>query len=137
MIATTPLLAALGALSSIAAAQQCSGHTAKCPGGTDGVSQTYLQCDSWSHQYVSTSCPAGQVCFANPTAPNTVMCAPPGSGTVPDQGRCTGNTAKCASAGTSGQYYQCESWAGLYVRASCPAGLRCFNGTTAGTVYCL
>ncbi|KAJ2681708.1 hypothetical protein H4R19_007283 [Coemansia spiralis] len=135
-IAPASALAALAALAGIAASQNCTGNTAMCPGHVDGVSQTYLQCNSWSRQYQSASCPAGQVCYANPIAPTTVMCGLPGTGGVPSQGKCTGNTAKCASAGQTGLFYQCESWASQYVRASCPAGLKCYNNAANTGVYC-
>ncbi|KAJ1736278.1 hypothetical protein LPJ61_000062 [Coemansia biformis] len=136
MVAFAPALVALAALASIAAGQQCTGNTSKCPNGIDGVSQTYLQCNSWTRQFQPASCPTGQVCFVNPTRPSTVMCGLPGTGTLPAQGKCTDNTAKCASPGTSGVFYQCESWAGLFVQTKCPAGLFCHNNASNTGVFC-
>ncbi|KAJ2718294.1 hypothetical protein GGI07_005812 [Coemansia sp. Benny D115] len=124
------------ALAALASGQQCTGNTAICPNSQDGVSSTYLQCDSWAKQYVTVNCPTGQVCYANPSKPNTVMCAPPGSGGVPSAGSCTGNTAKCANAGQTGDYFSCESWSGQYVKTSCPAGLKCYNNQSGTGVQC-
>ncbi|KAJ2613604.1 hypothetical protein H4S08_002110 [Coemansia sp. RSA 1365] len=100
-------------------AQQCTDNSSRCPNGQDGISRTFQQCDSWSHQFVQQNCPAGQVCYANPNNPGTAMCGLPGTG---DQGRCTGNTAKCVSPGLTGDYLQCESWSSQYVSAKCPSG---------------
>ncbi|KAJ1961393.1 hypothetical protein GGI12_003275, partial [Dipsacomyces acuminosporus] len=98
-----------------------------CPNNQDGVSSTYLQCDSWAQKYVQASCGTGLVCFANPKSPGTVMCAPPGSGGVPTAGTCSGHTAKCVSPGQSGAYLSCEPWSGQYVNSNCPTGLICYN----------
>ncbi|KAJ1725527.1 hypothetical protein LPJ53_000342 [Coemansia erecta] len=136
MFRLSTVVFALIAAASAVSAQQCSGNTAICPNHQDGVSSTYLQCDSWAKKYITVACPSGQVCFANPKTPNTVMCAPPGSGGVPSAGTCTGNTAKCASPGQSGDYFTCESWSGQYVKTSCPAGLKCHNNASNTGVQC-
>ncbi|KAJ2808500.1 hypothetical protein H4R20_000864 [Coemansia guatemalensis] len=114
-------------------AQQCADNTSQCPNGQDGVSRTFLQCDSWSHQFVQQNCPAGQVCYANPNKPGTAMCGLPGTG---GQGKCTGNTAKCVSPGQTGDYLQCESWSGQYVNAKCPSGQKCHNNSSNTGVFC-
>ncbi|KAJ2451542.1 hypothetical protein EV183_003527 [Coemansia sp. RSA 2336] len=133
---TTAILAIAAAAPLVANAQQCTGNTAMCPNGQDGTSPTYLQCNSWSQQYETVNCPQGQVCYANPTAPDTIMCAPPGSGGVPSEGTCEGHTAKCASPGQSGDYFSCEPWSGQYVHNSCPDGLKCYNNSDGVTVIC-
>ncbi|KAJ2554241.1 hypothetical protein EV175_002656 [Coemansia sp. RSA 1933] len=120
--------------SSASSAPQCTGNTAICPNNEDGVSSTYLQCNSWSQTYGTVSCPTDQVCYANPTSPGTVMCAPPGSGSVPSAGTCTGNEAKCANPGQSGDYFSCESWSGQYVNSQCPSGLTCYNKDNTGVL---
>ncbi|KAJ1946559.1 hypothetical protein GGF37_001091 [Kickxella alabastrina] len=130
------LTAVIFTLIAAATANQCSGNAAICPNNQDGVSSSYLQCDNWAKQYITTPCPAGQVCYANPAAPNSVMCAPPGSGSVPGTGKCTGHTAKCANHGQSGAYYSCEPWAGQYVNNQCPAGLKCYNNDAGTGVQC-
>ncbi|KAJ2613510.1 hypothetical protein H4S08_002171 [Coemansia sp. RSA 1365] len=127
---------AIGALASFVSAQQCQGNIAICPNNQDGVSSTYLQCDSWAQTFLSVDCPTGQVCYANPTSPNTIMCAPPGSGGVPTAGTCTGHSAKCASAGQSGEYFSCEPWSGQYVNNSCPSGLTCYDNQQGTGVLC-
>ncbi|KAJ1760757.1 hypothetical protein LPJ77_000013 [Coemansia sp. RSA 2523] len=127
---------AIASLAAFASAQQCSGNTAICPNNQDGTSSTYLQCDSWAQQYVSVDCPSGQVCYANPTTPGSIMCSPPGSGGVPTAGTCTGHTAKCADPGNSGDYFSCEPWSGQYVNNACPSGLKCYNNQDATGVIC-
>ncbi|KAJ2865321.1 hypothetical protein GGI22_001528 [Coemansia erecta] len=122
--------------SSSAAVPQCTGNTAMCPNNENGVSPTYLQCNSWSQTYETVNCPTDQVCYANPTSPGTVMCGPPGSGGVPSAGTCTGNEAKCADPGKSGNYFSCESWSGQYVNNQCPAGLICYNNQDNTGVLC-
>ncbi|KAI8324887.1 hypothetical protein GQ54DRAFT_308871 [Martensiomyces pterosporus] len=102
----------------------------------DGVSPTYLQCDSWSQTYMPMLCPIGTVCFSNPNRPGTAMCGMPGSGGIPDQGTCSGNTAKCKDPGSTGDYYQCDRWSSQYVNATCPPGLKCHNNTISTGVYC-
>ncbi|KAJ1859302.1 hypothetical protein GGH12_002307 [Coemansia sp. RSA 1822] len=136
MVAFAPALFALVALANIAVGQQCDGNVSMCPGNTDGVSQSYLQCNSWSHQYVSQNCPTGYVCYANPKKPTTVMCGLPGTGGVPDQGKCTGNTAKCVASGQTGAYYQCNRWSEQYQNANCPNGLKCYNNASNTGVFC-
>ncbi|KAJ2467675.1 hypothetical protein GGI03_001428 [Coemansia sp. RSA 2337] len=116
---------------------QCSGNDSICPNNQDGVSSTYLQCNSWSQQYMSVDCPTGQVCFASPTTPGTVSCAPPNTGGVPSAGTCSGHEAKCANPGVSGDYFSCESWSGQFVNSYCPPGLICYNKGTNMTVDCL
>ncbi|KAJ1835737.1 hypothetical protein LPJ63_000870 [Coemansia sp. RSA 2711] len=133
MAVFAPVILALAAFSSIAVGQQCADNTSQCPGNQDGVSSTYLQCDSWTHKFVSQSCPAGQVCYANPNRPGTAMCGLPGTG---GSGKCTGNTAKCVSAGQTGAYLQCNQWSGQYQNASCPAGLKCHNNASNTGVFC-
>ncbi|KAJ1848697.1 hypothetical protein LPJ70_000892 [Coemansia sp. RSA 2708] len=123
-------------MAALSSAQQCTGNASMCPGNQDGVSSTYLQCNSQSGQYVSQNCAAGQVCYANPNKPGTAMCGLPGTGGQPGQGKCTGNTAKCVAAGQSGAYYQCENWSGQYVNANCPSGLNCYNNAQGTGVYC-
>ncbi|KAJ1806893.1 hypothetical protein LPJ56_000282 [Coemansia sp. RSA 2599] len=135
MLRLSTAIFALIAASAVSA-QQCTGNSAMCPNSQDGVSSTYLQCDSWSKQYVSVNCPGGQVCYANPSKPNTVMCGPPGSGGVPTAGTCTGNTAKCDKPGQTGDYFSCESWSGQYVKNACPAGLKCYNNSSNTGVQC-
>ncbi|KAJ2852655.1 hypothetical protein IWW36_000012 [Coemansia brasiliensis] len=132
----TAAILALAALSNLAAGQQCTGNASMCPNNQDGVSSTYLQCDSWSHKYVSQNCPTGQVCYANPNKPGTAMCGLPGSGGDPDLGKCTGNTAKCAAEGQTGAYYQCNRWSGQYEHANCPSGLKCHNNANHTGVFC-
>ncbi|KAJ1798343.1 hypothetical protein LPJ59_002565 [Coemansia sp. RSA 2399] len=136
MVTFAPAILALVSISSIVAAEQCNGNVSKCPNNIDGVSPTYLQCNSWTHQYDSASCPAGLVCFANPKSPGNAMCGLPGSGGVPGEGSCTGNTAKCVANGTSGDYYQCNQWSGQYVNAKCPTGLNCHNNASNTGVFC-
>lgn len=126
-------LFSLAVLASMVSAQQCSGNTAMCPDNKDGVSPTFLQCNSWSHQYVSQNCPAGLFCYANPNKPGSVVCDYPGR---EGQGKCTGNTAKCKSPGASGDYLQCDRWAHRYVNAKCPNGTICYNNKTNTGVYC-
>ncbi|KAJ1644038.1 hypothetical protein LPJ64_004236 [Coemansia asiatica] len=119
-------------------AQECSGNAAICPNNQDGVSQTYLQCDSWAGKYVTASCPADQVCYANPNVKDTIMCAPPGVGGVPSAGQCTEASTKCADSGKSGKYYSCEPWSGQYVDGACPSGLICYDRKNKpGVVDCL
>ncbi|KAJ2782657.1 hypothetical protein H4R18_002135 [Coemansia javaensis] len=132
MVRITAFAAAAAAIAAVASGQQCTGNTSKCP-GADGVSPTYLQCNSWNGQYVSMNCPSGQVCYTNPNAPTTAMCGLPGTG---GQGQCTGNTAKCVSPGQSGDYLQCENWSGKYVSASCPSGLKCYTSAGGNGVFC-
>ncbi|KAJ2163167.1 hypothetical protein GGF46_000096 [Coemansia sp. RSA 552] len=109
----------------------------KCPNNQDGVSPTYLQCNSWSHTLVSQNCPTGQVCYANPNKPDTAMCGLPGTGGDPAPGKCTGDTAKCVSpSGQSPAYYQCNRWDGQYQNAQCPNGLKCYNNASNTGVYC-
>ncbi|KAJ2703784.1 hypothetical protein H4218_000023 [Coemansia sp. IMI 209128] len=127
------IAAALIALVSAAAAQQCSGNGSICPNNQDGVSPTYLQCNSWSGQYVTMNCAAGQVCYANPNQPGYAMCGLPGTG---GSGKCTGNTAKCTAPGQTGAYQQCENWSGQYVNANCPSSLKCYNNASNTGVYC-
>ncbi|KAJ2685744.1 hypothetical protein H4R19_006774 [Coemansia spiralis] len=122
------------ALAAAVSGQQCTGNSSACPNGVDGVSPTYLQCSGG--QYVSQNCASGQVCYANPNAPGTAMCGLPGTGGSPGQGSCTGNTAKCASPGVTGAYYQCENWSGRYVNANCPGTLKCYNNASNTGVYC-
>ncbi|KAJ1938418.1 hypothetical protein EC988_007598 [Linderina pennispora] len=117
----------------LANAAQCTGNQSMCPNGTDGVSSTYLQCDSWSGTWQTQSCAAGQVCYANPNKPGTAMCGLPGTG---GQGQCTGNSAKCVSPGQTGAYLQCNAWSGQYQSASCPAGLKCYTGANGSSVFC-
>ncbi|KAJ2723631.1 hypothetical protein GGI07_002513 [Coemansia sp. Benny D115] len=118
--------------------QACQGNVAICPDNKDGVSSTYLQCDSWAEKYITVNCPTGQVCYANPKQNGTIMCAPPGSGGVPSAGACTkGSPAKCASSGSSGTFYSCEAWSGQYVSQECPAGLVCYDKKNNGGVDCL
>ncbi|KAJ1844347.1 poly(U)-specific 3'-to-5' RNA exonuclease [Coemansia sp. RSA 2703] len=112
---------------SISSAQECSGNAAICPNNQDGVSSTYLQCDSWAGTYITVNCPAGQVCFASPTKPNVISCAPPDTGSVPSAGECSTAYAKCADSGKSGTYYSCETWSGKFVNSECPTGLICYN----------
>ncbi|KAJ2749823.1 hypothetical protein H4S06_004525 [Coemansia sp. BCRC 34490] len=119
------------------AAPQCTGNTAICPNNEDGVSSSYLQCNSWSQTYETVNCPTDQVCYANPTSPGTVMCAPPGSGGVPSAGTCSDHEAKCAAAGQSGSYFSCEPWSGQYVNNECPTGLTCYNNQDNTGVLCL
>ncbi|KAJ1861206.1 hypothetical protein LPJ57_006558 [Coemansia sp. RSA 486] len=119
-------------------AQDCSGNAAICPNGQDGVSQTYLQCDSWAGKYVSASCPDGQVCYANPNIKDVIMCAPPGVGGVPSAGQCTEASTKCADSGKSADYFSCEPWSGQYVSGACPSGLTCYDRkNTPGVIDCL
>ncbi|KAJ2163173.1 hypothetical protein GGF46_000102 [Coemansia sp. RSA 552] len=132
--ATTTALLAAFALS--AHAQQCTGNSAICPNNQDGVSPSYLQCDSWSQTYISVDCPSGQVCYANPISPDTIMCGPPGSGGEPTAGTCEGHTAKCAVNGQGSDYFSCEPWSGQYVHNSCPAGLTCYNNQEGTGVIC-
>ncbi|KAJ2550176.1 hypothetical protein EV175_004165 [Coemansia sp. RSA 1933] len=122
--------------SSASSAPQCTGNTSMCPNNEDGVSSTYLQCNSWSQTYETVSCPTDQVCYANPTSPGTVMCGLPGSGGVPSAGTCTGNEAKCANPGQSGDYFSCEAWSGQYVNNQCPSGLTCYNNQDNTGVVC-
>ncbi|KAJ2001992.1 hypothetical protein GGI02_002998 [Coemansia sp. RSA 2322] len=133
MVRITSALLTLASVAAFASAQQCSGNGSMCPNNQDGVSNTYLQCNSWSHTYQNAYCPTGQVCYANPNSPGTTMCGLPGTG---GSGKCTGNTAKCVSAGQSGAYQQCENWSGQYVNANCPAGLNCYNNASNTGVYC-
>ncbi|KAJ2903345.1 hypothetical protein GGI21_004442 [Coemansia aciculifera] len=133
MVRIASALFTLASIATIASAQQCTGNGSCCPNGQDGVSSTYLQCNSWSGQYVSMNCAAGQVCYANPNKPGTAMCGLPGTG---GSGTCTGNTAKCTAPGQSGAYQQCQNWSGQYVSASCPAGLNCYNNASGTGVYC-
>ncbi|KAJ1965747.1 hypothetical protein GGI12_000539 [Dipsacomyces acuminosporus] len=130
------LLLVAAPLIALANGQACTGNGSMCPNNQDGVSPTYLQCNSWSGQYVSQSCPAGQVCYANPNVPGTAMCGAPGTGGTTPPGSCTGNTAKCVSPGQTGEYQQCQNWSGQYVKASCPAGLKCYNNASNTGVYC-
>ncbi|KAJ2554240.1 hypothetical protein EV175_002655 [Coemansia sp. RSA 1933] len=110
---------------------KCNGNTAMCPNNDDGVYSTYMQCNSWSHTYETINCPTGQVCFADPTSPGAIICAAPGSGGVPSAGICSGNEAKCAAPGNSGNYYSCQSSSHHYVNDQCPSGLTCYdNGDT-------
>ncbi|KAI8324888.1 hypothetical protein GQ54DRAFT_255719 [Martensiomyces pterosporus] len=129
---TTALLL-LASLASVATAQTCTGNGSMCPNNQDGVSPTYLQCDSSSGQYVTMNCESGQVCYANPTNPGTAMCGLPGTG---GSGSCTGNVAKCVSPGQTGAYLQCQNWSGQYVNANCPSGLKCYNNASNTGVYC-
>ncbi|KAJ1955499.1 hypothetical protein GGI12_005545 [Dipsacomyces acuminosporus] len=123
-------------LAALTSAQTCSDNTSICPNNQDGVSPTFLQCDSSSGKYVSMNCPTGQVCYANPTRPGTAMCGLPGTGGVTPPGSCTGNVAKCVSPGQSGAYLQCENWSQRYVNATCPPGLKCYNNPTNTVVIC-
>ncbi|KAJ1902414.1 hypothetical protein LPJ66_000025 [Kickxella alabastrina] len=133
----TASLLVLISLASSAIGQQCVGNTSVCPGGKDGVSPVVLQCDSWSKTFVPINCPSGLVCYANPTKAGTAICNRPGSGAVPGQGKCVGNVAKCSGApGQSANYFQCDSWAGHFVDAKCPAGLRCYNNAGGSGVIC-
>ncbi|KAJ1736279.1 hypothetical protein LPJ61_000063 [Coemansia biformis] len=134
MVRIAVFVAAVAALAASVSGQQCTGNASACPNGADGVSPTYLQCSGG--QYVSQSCPSGQVCYANPNSPGTAMCGLPGTGGVPGQGKCTGNTAKCAAAGQTGAYYQCENWSGQYVNDNCPTGLKCYTAPNGVSVYC-
>ncbi|KAJ1668387.1 hypothetical protein IW140_000215 [Coemansia sp. RSA 1813] len=136
MSTAPPAAVALPQGLSSTAAPQCTGNTAICPNNEDGVSSTYLQCNSWSQTYETANCPADQVCYANPTSPGSIMCAPPGSGGVPSAGTCTGNEAKCANAGQSGEYFSCESWSGQFVKSECPSGLTCYNNKNNTGVLC-
>ncbi|KAJ2396609.1 hypothetical protein GGI23_003849 [Coemansia sp. RSA 2559] len=133
MVRITAALLALAPLASLVVGQQCTGNGSMCPNNQDGVSSTYLQCNSWTKEYVTMNCAAGQVCYANPNSPGTAMCGLPGTG---GSGTCTGNTAKCTSAGQSGAYLQCQNWSGQYVQASCPSGLKCYNNASNTGVYC-
>ncbi|KAI9501808.1 hypothetical protein GGI25_000304 [Coemansia spiralis] len=116
---------------------ECTGNTAICPNNEDGVSSTYLQCDSWAQKYISVNCPTDQVCYANPVSAGTIMCAPPGSGGVPSAGSCTGHEAKCADPGKSADYFSCEPWSGQYVKDACTSGLICYNNQNNTGVLCL
>ncbi|KAJ2520233.1 hypothetical protein GGI11_002341 [Coemansia sp. RSA 2049] len=136
MVRIAAALFALAPLAAVASAAQCTGNGSMCPNNQDGVSSTYLQCNSWSQEYVPMNCASGQVCYANPNKPGTVMCGLPGTGGAPGGGTCTGNTAKCSSAGQTGAYLQCENWSGRYVEASCPGGLKCYNNDSNTGVYC-
>ncbi|KAJ1648003.1 hypothetical protein LPJ64_000688 [Coemansia asiatica] len=133
MVRIIATLLAFAPIFAMANQQGCTGNTSMCPNSQDGVSSTYLQCNSWTQQYVTMSCPSGQVCYANPNSPGTVMCGLPNTG---GQGKCTGNTAKCTAPGQTGAYLQCENWSGQYVSASCPAGLKCYNNDSNTGVYC-
>ncbi|KAJ2001993.1 hypothetical protein H4R26_003836 [Coemansia thaxteri] len=134
MVRITSALFTLASLTAFASAQQCSGNGSICPNNKDGVSNTYLQCNSWSHQYQSANCPTGQVCYANPNMPGFVMCGLPGTG---GSGTCSGNTAKCAGASGQGSaYLQCNQWSHQYQNASCPSGLKCFNNASNTGVFC-
>ncbi|KAJ2708052.1 hypothetical protein FB645_000161 [Coemansia sp. IMI 203386] len=133
MVRIVAALLAFAPIFAMANQQGCSGNSSMCPNSQDGVSSTYLQCNSWTQQYVNMACPSGQVCYANPNSPGTAMCGLPGTG---GQGKCTGNTAKCSSPGQSGNYLQCENWSGQYVQAACPSGLKCYNNDSNTGVYC-
>ncbi|KAI8324879.1 hypothetical protein GQ54DRAFT_295870 [Martensiomyces pterosporus] len=70
---TPVFLLVLARFASVASAQECTGNTAMCPNNQDGVSSTYLQCNSWSQQYesswsgqyVNSMCPANLTCYNN------------------------------------------------------------------------
>ncbi|ORX73782.1 hypothetical protein DL89DRAFT_263798 [Linderina pennispora] len=117
-------------------ARQCNGNESKCPNGADGVSATYWQCDNWSGTWQTQTCANGQVCYANPNKPGTTMCGMPGTGGNAGAGQCAGNTAKCVSAGQTGDYLQCESWSGQFKNAACQGGLKCYNNAASTGVYC-
>ncbi|KAJ2049013.1 hypothetical protein GGI01_001637 [Coemansia sp. RSA 376] len=134
MLSFTPTLVALLSIGSLALGQTCTGNGSICPGGQDGVSPTYLQCDSWSHRFVSMPCATGQVCYANPTKPGFAMCGLPGTGGT---GTCTGNVAKCVSpSGQGSAYLQCNQWSHQFQTVQCPAGLKCFNNASNTGVFC-
>ncbi|KAJ2723636.1 hypothetical protein GGI07_002518 [Coemansia sp. Benny D115] len=133
---TSALFLVAAPLFALVSGESCTGNGSKCPNNQDGVSSTYLQCNSWSHQYDTMACPSGQVCYANPNKPGTAMCGLPNTGGVPGQGTCTGNTAKCSAPGQTGAYLQCENWSGQYVNANCPTGLKCYNNASNTGVYC-
>ncbi|KAI8324895.1 hypothetical protein GQ54DRAFT_295885 [Martensiomyces pterosporus] len=133
---TPAFLLVLARFASVVSAQECTGNTAMCPNSQDGVSSNYLQCNSWSQQYESVSCGSNLVCYANPSAQDTIICGPPGSGGVPDAGACTDNMAKCVSSGQSGAYLTCESWSGQYVNSMCPENLTCYDNADNTGVIC-
>ncbi|KAJ1996604.1 hypothetical protein GGI04_005714, partial [Coemansia thaxteri] len=60
MVRITSALLTLASIAAFASAQQCTGNGSMCPNGQDGVSSTYLQCNSGTQQYVSMNCEAGQ-----------------------------------------------------------------------------